>query len=196
MSFKKKKKKFPPQGVDWHAQEHEVRRKKLEDMRQALGVERDRSGTSTMSHDSSVDNDSPNTSTEIPDIFSISGTPTTPYSVHAPKSHTIEKMENNGTPIPSSYRHHAKKRSGSWGDLPKNNSDLKVNTPVRSESDRIPDRIPPTAINTSTPISAAGGNLKRREGGSGRMTRDRGSDVSLRSNQDSKLSDLDINLDR
>lgn len=163
-------------GADWHAQEHEVRRKKLEEMRQALGT--DRSGCSTMSHDSSVENDSPNLSADIPDIFALS----TPCPVTTPKSHTIEKMENNGTPN-TSYRQHAKKRSGSWGDLPKNSSDLKVTNTAPAE--------PLVAADTSTP----GNNIKCSR--DGRMSASRGSDVSLKSiNQENKLSDLDLNMDK
>ena len=38
------------------------------------------------------------------------------------KSHTIERMESSGVGPPNHVKQHAKKRSGSWGDLPKNDS--------------------------------------------------------------------------
>ena len=95
--------------------EQEGRRRKLEEMRQALGT--DGSFSFSTSIDSSQETDSPNTSGDVSDAFALSAL--RPASINAPKSHTIEKMENNGVQN-HSYRHHAKKRSGSWGDLPKN----------------------------------------------------------------------------
>ncbi|RUS85298.1 hypothetical protein EGW08_006945, partial [Elysia chlorotica] len=102
-------------GVDQQDLEQEGRRRKLEEMRQALGT--DGSFSFSASIDSSQETDSPNTSGDVSDSFALSAL--RPASINAPKSHTIEKMENNGVQN-HSYRHHAKKRSGSWGDLPKN----------------------------------------------------------------------------
>uniref|UniRef100_A0A2C9JF22 WD repeat-containing protein 44 n=1 Tax=Biomphalaria glabrata TaxID=6526 RepID=A0A2C9JF22_BIOGL len=103
---------------EFHQSEHEGRMKKLEEMRQSIGAEHSFFSSSI---DSSLENDSPNTSTDIPDLFALSSV----RSVTAPKSRTIEKMENNGTPS-NAHRQHAKKRSGSWGDLPKNDTELKI----------------------------------------------------------------------
>lgn len=85
-------------------------------MRQSLGTEHSFFSTS---NDSSLENDSPNTSLDIPDIFALSKS----RPMTAPKSHTIEKMENSGD-VTTSRSQHVKKRSGSWGDLPKADAGL------------------------------------------------------------------------
>ncbi|GFR63234.1 WD repeat-containing protein 44 [Elysia marginata] len=106
-------------GLDQQDLEQEGRRRKLEEMRQALGT--DGSFSFSTSIDSSQETDSPNTSGDVSNAFALSAL--RPANINGPKSHTIEKMENNGVQN-HSYRHHAKKRSGSWGDLPKNDTQI------------------------------------------------------------------------
>lgn len=97
--------------------EQEQRRRKLEEMRQLLGSDSSLAHLSSQDS-SSLEKDSPGFSTsaasEAPDVFSVTG------SAFGQKSHTIERMENSSAPTQT--RQHAKKRSGSWGDLPNNDS--------------------------------------------------------------------------
>jgi len=187
-----------------HYTEIEGQRRRLEEMRQTLGS--DRSFFST-SHDSSIENDSPNTSADLPDIFALSngGRP-----ISAPKSNTIEKMENNGNNNSPSAPHkkHAKKRSGSWGDLP--NSDTQVTTGNgRAFSQRLEKMSGPgdssgLTLTEATDHGSTNRDDKTRLGSfsdldgqlrlginvSDQVNRDR------RSTIDSKLSDFEDNMDR
>ncbi|XP_012941432.1 WD repeat-containing protein 44 [Aplysia californica] len=169
----------------------EGRRRKLEEMRQTLGS--DRSFFST-SHDSSLENDSPNTSADIPDVFALSGSG---RPLTAPKSNTIEKMENNGCTSspgqPLRQQQHAKKRSGSWGDLPKNDSQLTAGTSLA-----LSQRLERISSQGDGRADAVGGGSR----GSGSSISDRASVGSVgkesgRSlSREDKLSDLDQNMDR
>ena len=104
--------------------EQEQRRKKLEEMRQLLGSDSSLAHLSSQDS-SSLEKDSPgcnaSVTSEISDIGSVTAT-AMGTNVLGQKSHTIERMENSGAVVPSHTKQHAKKRSGSWGDLPKNNS--------------------------------------------------------------------------
>ncbi|CAL1538845.1 unnamed protein product [Lymnaea stagnalis] len=173
--------------------EHDVRIRKLEEMRQSL-VE-DRSFFST-SIDSSIENDSPNNSADIPDLFALSGS----RPVSAPKSRTIEKMENNCVQN-ATCRQHAKKRSGSWGDLPKNESELTVAS--RGENrfssepafvEKVQRKSPESGVCAlenaaeSEPVAAVLGSSLGRE--KTRLT------SSGSGSREEKLNDMDQNMER
>ncbi|KAH9488606.1 WD repeat-containing protein 44 [Bulinus truncatus] len=173
---------------DLHQSEHEGRMKKLEEMRQNIGAERSFFSTSI---DSSIENDSPNNPTDIPDLFALSGM----RSVTAPKSRTIEKMENNGTQN-NSCRQHAKKRSGSWGDLPKNDTELKIagggeGINFSSPQSNVPERhsnVPEYEIkkNLDDCCSQQEGSMKHEK-----------SRLSITSgSREEKLNDMDQNMER
>ncbi|XP_059148415.1 WD repeat-containing protein 44-like isoform X2 [Physella acuta] len=182
---------------DLHHLEHEGRIRKLEEMRQSLGA--DQSFFST-SNDSSLDKDSPNTSTDIPDLFALSGA----RPASAPKSRTIEKMENNGATTQTN-RQHAKKRSGSWGDLPKNDSVLTIASGAEA---RYPSGNNPTDFNIRVDKPGSQGDISSPEGhqsgsdtslpsaeaSGGLVSVQRSS--SLRQSKDEKLIDMDQNMER
>lgn len=107
--------------------EQEQRRKKLEEMRHLLGSDSSLAHLSSQDS-SSLEKDSPggnnsSVTSEMSDLGSVANVPVAVAgSALAPKSHTIERMENSSYSAPSTIIKHAKKRSGSWGDLPKNDS--------------------------------------------------------------------------
>ncbi|XP_076454073.1 WD repeat-containing protein 44-like isoform X2 [Babylonia areolata] len=104
--------------------EQDQRRKKLEEMRQLLGSDSSLAHLSSQDS-SSLEKDSPgcnaSVTSDMSDVGSIAAAAAAGATVLGQKSHTIERMENSSV-VPSHIKQHAKKRSGSWGDLPKNDS--------------------------------------------------------------------------
>lgn len=162
-------------------------------MRQSLGT--DHSFFST-SNDSSLENDSPITSEEIPDIFALART----RPAAAPKSHTIEKMENNGNQA-SPCCQHAKKRSGSWGDLP--NTDTGLSNPAArlvptKERDKSSNLSLSGSIGRSVAGDESGDKTDNAASGGRRNNWDVTHDnlATGQINREDKLSDLDQNMAR
>ncbi|KAL8567204.1 hypothetical protein ACOMHN_046614 [Nucella lapillus] len=106
--------------------EQDQRRKKLEEMRQLLGSDSSLAHLSSQDS-SSLEKDSPgcnaSVTSEMSDMGSVTaaGVGVGGSALLGQKSHTIERMESSSV-LPSHIKQHAKKRSGSWGDLPKNDS--------------------------------------------------------------------------
>ncbi|KAK7090866.1 hypothetical protein V1264_010610 [Littorina saxatilis] len=121
--YRKKQEDEKQKELRQQLMEQDQRRKKLEEMRQLLGSDSSLAHLSSQDS-SSLEKDSPgcnaSVTSEISDIGSVTGTAAS-TNVLGPKSHTIERMENSSV-IPNHIKQHAKKRSGSWGDLPKNDS--------------------------------------------------------------------------
>ncbi|XP_067669114.1 WD repeat-containing protein 44-like isoform X1 [Haliotis asinina] len=96
--------------------EAEMRRRKLEEMREMIGVE---STPGKSSQDSSQEDDVVDENVDSP-VKSNKGSPT------SKKSNTIEKMENSSKEKSTMLVHSRRQRSGSWGDLPKDTSVLVI----------------------------------------------------------------------